>query len=64
MPPMMLTNSPQPLIIQQTQLYTGSTVANQYKQQQRIIDPNSLVGFLEIQRVTMAMPQQQQMMMQ
>lgn len=64
----MLQTSPQPppLIIQQTQLYTGSTVNNQFKQQQgvngmmipgqRIVDPNSLVGFLEIQRVTMALP--------
>lgn len=63
----MLQTSPQPppMIIQQTQLYTGSTVNNQFKQAQaqggmlpgaRIIDPNSLVGFLEIQRVTMALP--------
>jgi hypothetical protein len=47
------------MIIQQTQLYTGSTVNNQLKQgpmPTRIVDPNSLVGFLEIQRVTMALP--------
>lgn len=58
---MLQHNSPQPppMIIQQTQLYTGSTVNNQYKQgpmPTRIVDPNSLVGFLEIQRVTMALP--------